>query len=73
MLIQMLLNQIFADVNLAISKLALCGKWSSRNKAETFSELLVLKALINSLFKKMHAQSGFISPYQLLICEFYVN
>lgn len=55
MLIQVLLNQIFTDVSLTISKLVLCGKWSSRNKAEPFSESPVLKALINSLFNKMHA------------------
>lgn len=69
----MLLNQIFADVNLRISKLVLCGKWSSRNKAEPFSESPALKTLISSSFKKMHTESGFLSPYQLLVYEFYVN
>jgi len=73
MLIQIVLNKIFAGMNLTISKLILCRKRSPRNKAELFSESPVLKALINSLFKKMHAQSGFISPYQLLISEFYAN
>lgn len=34
MIIQILLKQISADVNLTISKLVLYGKWSSGNKAE---------------------------------------